>query len=154
MKVYRYLTEKELNHIKNGEFDQIGNEYYKSPFNTHKYKKGVKYVHFVKNKKDICYIRTIHLTKNNDYYICTFDIPIRYLITGAGKGFYSIDGWDLENVAITEFAVNAKHLKKEWLKEFVYDKKNPKKHFEIEKIWFKMHLRVNFLKCFLIRFFT
>ena len=62
MKVYRYVTEKELNYIIKGEFNKIGKEYYKSPFNTHKYKSGVKYIHFLKNKEDISLVRTIHLT--------------------------------------------------------------------------------------------
>jgi hypothetical protein len=51
MIVYRYLSEKELNLIMQGKIDNLGSYYTKEGFkkvNTHKYKSGVKYLHFFK----------------------------------------------------------------------------------------------------------
>ena len=51
MKVYRYLTEEELDDIQSDNVENIGSEYNNVDYkrvNTHKYRDGIKYLHFSK----------------------------------------------------------------------------------------------------------
>ena len=119
MKVYRYLSEDELNAIQSGELDKIGNEFSREFFkqtNNHKYKKGVKYLHFFKNKEDIKYIQKYYRKYFGTFYTCTFDIPLKTLLKGMGKAKYNEgSGYDLYVVKKREFIVPVSEFKPEWL---------------------------------------
>lgn len=137
MKVYRYLSKTELNNILNGNIDKLGNEFSHSKIarmNTHKYKKGEKYLHFFKDKESITNIRKLHKNSNADFYICTFEIPKLTLFFGAGKGFYAPCGYDLDFNYETEFAIKTKHFNPKWLKDYVLDNKNKMDDEEFEEI--------------------
>lgn len=119
MKVYRYLSEDELNAIKSGQLDKIGNEFNREFFkktNTHKYKAGVKYLHFFKSKKDVKYIKEYYRNYKGKFYTCEFDIPVKVLKKGIGFAKYTTGtGYDIYNVKKLEFIVPVCEFKKEWL---------------------------------------
>lgn len=124
MKVYRYLSETELKEIINGNIQNIGCCYEREKYkkvNTHRYKSGVKYLHFFKNKNLIYQIRYIHRYDKQNYYICEFDIPIKYLIFNAGIGKYASCGYDNDNETAIEFIVEAEKLNPKWLINYKKD---------------------------------
>ncbi len=116
MIVLRYTTSQELKYMLNGEIHKLGTECYgENLSNTHKYKKGIKYLHFFKKGSSLKYIHRI--LNKKDVYICKFDIPLPILIKGVGVGTYEAKrGYDM--VRLTEFAIDARKFKKEWIVEF------------------------------------
>lgn len=120
MKVYRLLSQEEFNLIKNGEKEKLGRIFYGDKLtNSHKYKEGVKYLHFYKHKEDIKYIKEIRFQENakEDFYICEFDIPVIKLIGHKGKGKYrDLDYGFIERV--TEYAIDARDFDVNWLKNY------------------------------------
>ena len=143
MKVYRFLSAKELEKIQSGEVDDLGTDisciqshFYtekdgdtvKYP-NTHKYKPGTKYLHFFLNKKacqhmiDFSHSTTLDDGTIKDFYIATFNIPITRLIKSSGKGYYVSEeykyssGYDYINTTTTrrEFAIETSAFDPNWL---------------------------------------
>lgn len=134
MKVYRYLSQIELDSILEGNIEQIGTEYDNDIFkniNTHRYKKGIKYLHFYKNKQDIRHIQRINkATTRYDYYICEFDIPLLVIMQGRGYGKYNSGkrGKPLEQVV--EFKMPAKKLRPDYLISYTLDENH---HAKVEE---------------------
>ncbi len=89
MKVYRYLSEDELNHMLSGRINRLGSNFSSEySANTHKYKRGVRYLHFFLKKDSIKYIQELHDASFQDYYTATFNIPMLTLMRFRGKGRY------------------------------------------------------------------
>ncbi len=125
MKVYRYLSESELNHILAGEIDDIGNQFTnhkKDEINTHKYIEGVKYLHFFKRKEDTEKMQLLYRKHIRPFYFCEFEIPKKTLLFHAGVGYYSASGYDLDYVAAREYAIPTSKFKKEYLVKYEMDK--------------------------------
>ena len=67
--VYRFISEEEKKAIENQNFEKIGQIWAnQSAGNNHKYKKNIRYIHFIENKKDA---KTIYkeLGSIKDYFI-------------------------------------------------------------------------------------
>ncbi|MBE5746000.1 MAG: hypothetical protein E7359_01795 [Clostridiales bacterium] len=125
MLVYRYLSEEELKSILANDKSNIGREFFTTEckqFNSHKYKKGVKYLHFFKNKKDIKHIKPMKANSNKTYYICEFDIPFLKLLPHIGYGVYAGHGYDEYNKSVCEFIISVDKFDTKWLKNFEKDK--------------------------------
>lgn len=123
MKIYRYLSEDELNNIINGNVDCIG-AYFKrgTLVNTHQYIEDEKYLHFFKYKQSMAEIRNLYRSFKKPFYFCEFEVPKLVLFFAAGKGYYLNHGYkDFEN-AVTEYAIKVVNFKPSWLKSFVLDK--------------------------------
>lgn len=125
MLVYRYMKLSELNHILNGEFDQVGATYdgEYSASNNHKYEKGVKYLHFFKHKDSIQYISKYHARSSSAYFVAEFDIPYSILFAGKGRGKYEVAGMDYLTITQREYIVPVEKMKSEYLKSYVEEKK-------------------------------
>lgn len=121
MLVYRYMKLSELNHILNGEFDQVGATYdgEYSASNNHNYVKGVKYLHFFKYKDSVQYITKYQAGSNCVYYIAEFDIPYSILFAGKGRGKYEVDGMDYLTITQREYIVPVEKMKVGYLKSYV-----------------------------------
>lgn len=127
MKAYRYLREEELNSILAGDVENIGREYDAKKFskvNSHKYKQGVKYLHFFRNRKGIKHIQDLHKTDFSDYYICEFEIPMLVMMRYLGYGIYETGGYKYYNEKFAEFAIPSSEIKPEYLVCFVMDKEH------------------------------
>lgn len=132
MKVYRYISENELNNIITGNTDEIGcdGQYikiaerkYKTKLNTHRYAVGEKYVHFFKSLSDIEYIRQERRDYTGNFYFAEFEIPPLVLFFAAGKGFYtSLHGYDSFTDSVSEFAVKSKNFNPNWLVGYTLDR--------------------------------
>lgn len=122
MKVYRYVSEDELKCILNENISEIGHSFDKNKIacNNHKYKQGVKYLHFFSSKSSIEYFKKLNYT-NGVHYICEFNIPLKVLIKGIGKGYYDIGGMDFITIPQREFIVPVSEFRKEWLKSYIKD---------------------------------
>lgn len=123
MEVYRYLRQSELNNILNGNLEALGQEYEKPGKlrkNTHKYQEGTKYIHFFKSKSSMLMMSYLYHKLDENFFFCTFDIPLRVLAFHGGKGFYPASGFD-NTTELKEYAVSAKLIKPEWLKEYTLD---------------------------------
>ncbi|MBE7075260.1 MAG: hypothetical protein E7376_04710 [Clostridiales bacterium] len=121
MLVYRRLSKSEFLNIKTGLKCHLGTECSKSKLaNNHKYKKGVKYLHFFKNKGDVYRIRQ-YQTKPVPYYICTFNIPNKILEKCKGRGKYDAGGYDYATTWVTEYAINVDDFDCNWLIEHEID---------------------------------
>lgn len=96
MKVYRYLGARELREILTGNTKTIGKTFSREFFrhsNSHRYKDGVRYLHFFQNKKDIEKIKFIHHKASGQFYVCMFDIPKKLMKKGVGK-YYNQRGYE------------------------------------------------------------
>lgn len=131
MKVYRLLSEKELKLIKNGETQKLGHIFFGAgASNNHKYKDGVRYIHFFKNKHSINYIKGERMAMDNSpHYICEFDIPFFTLLGCMGKGEYlELDSY--EYIGFIEYALEADKFNPNWLKSIT---KVDNKYVDIER---------------------
>ena len=92
MKLYRYLSEKELQLILQGKLDDIGMEYSGeiSLSNTHRYKKGKRYLHFFFRKFDCEYMKKMYEMEKirKQTYIAEFKIPLKRILGHIGIGVY------------------------------------------------------------------
>ncbi len=125
MKVYRYLSQNELNSILENNISAIGckyspNEEYKR-INNHKYKTDVKYLHFFKHKKDCDRVKFISKGKDIEFYIVEFNIPITTLIQHIGCGYYNAHGYNVNLEKAIEFAIPTSKFKSEYLLSYVRD---------------------------------
>lgn len=124
MLVYRYLSKRELDAFEQGDIDSVGAEYFnkKQDFNnTHKYREGVKYLHFFKNVKDIKHIREVR-DDNKEHFLCQFDMPFLTLLMHSGTGYYSSSGYDIDYETVKEYAVPTDDVKAEYLKGYISTK--------------------------------
>ena len=128
MKVYRYLSEEELKFIQSGEVDKIGSFYVNDEnfkrINTHKYKKGVKYLHFFFKKEDIKRVQNLDFRKMSNYYICEFNIPFLALLPYIGKGHYDSRGYKTDLDSVYEIAMPATKMKQKYLKSYEIDERH------------------------------
>ncbi|MBQ7452693.1 MAG: hypothetical protein IJS68_00285 [Clostridia bacterium] len=124
MKIYRVVYYKELDDILGKKTNTLGNFFLETRSNTHKYKRETKYIHFFLNKKaseNIKYILKCNQRNLDDYYVCTFSVPIIDLISSVGKGYYYSNdalknrGYDFQMETRIEFAIDANKFKPEWL---------------------------------------
>ena len=92
--VYRFISEIEKKAIEEKDISKIGSSFEKHlSANTHRYKKNVKYVHFLDTLEDAKFVyNEIGLSKK---YLCSYSIPIKTLSKYLGKGFYSYTGYDM-----------------------------------------------------------
>ena len=121
MKVYRYMCKEELEAILNCDIDKIGRTQKNDKFNNHHYKKDIKYLHFFKNLKDIEKIKKINKHSDKQFYIGTFNIPLRFLLQGMGVGYYPTRGYDADYVTAREFIVPVEKFKPNYLVEYIRD---------------------------------
>ena len=132
IKVYRYLSESELNKILNGNVGELGNSFhtkkiierkYRMKINSHNYNPKEKYLHFFKKLSDIEFIRQERRNYEENHYFAEFEIPALVLFFAAGKGYYNtLSGYETFIEDVTEYAVNAKHFNPSWLVSYTLDK--------------------------------
>lgn len=131
MKVYRVVHKQELENILNNNVESLGREFaqYDDWANTHVYEKGKRYLHFFYNKNACQHffedIVSRHIVINKagrveDYYICTFDIPIKNLLTHTGRGTYHAlgipdHGYDQVLKRRFEAAIDVDNFDTSWL---------------------------------------
>lgn len=129
MNVYRYVSEKELQMILNGETKELGTVFSDGVYsNSHNYKHKVKYLHFFLNKQAIDHIKSLYKDCSSNFYIATFDIPVFTLLCHAGNGVYLplTGGYDYDTEKRIEFAVPVKKFKPSSLVSYELDKKHQK----------------------------
>lgn len=129
MNVYRYVTDKELQMILNGETKELGTDFSDGIYsNSHNYKHKVKYLHFFLNKKAIDHIKQLYKDSASDFYIATFDIPVFTLLRHAGNGVYLplTGGYDYSTEKRIEFAVPVRKFKTSSLVSYELDKDHHK----------------------------
>ena len=135
MKVYRYLSQNELDAFLSKDISSIGTEYHKNDgyqrVNNHRYKKGVKYLHFFKHKEDCRRIRTLHEEKRVEFYVAEFDIPITILALHMGSGRYDASGYATDIESVQEFAIPASKIKSRYLLSYTRDEAH---HSAIEEV--------------------
>ena len=85
MRVYRVCDEKEVKTIlKDRSLKNVGNVFtVDEKLNTHKYKEGVKYMHFFREYGDVFYFDS-----KDRNYICSYEIPREILKPREGVGYY------------------------------------------------------------------
>lgn len=119
MKVYRYLSELELKSILTNNLSNVGYEYANNlnfqQSNTHRYKKGVKYLHFFKSKLDCIRVKSIHSNGKANFYVAEFNIPFTTLAKHIGYGIYSTKGYDVDYDKVTEFAIPTNKINSNYL---------------------------------------
>ena len=123
MIVYRYLNQTELNKLLAGNTFDLGVEYgnYRNiRNNTFKYKSGIAYLHFFKNKDSMLMLSYLYRNQQDKFYFCEFDIPFRVLALHGGEGYYPASGYDNRTV-LKEYAISAKYFNPSWLKSYTLD---------------------------------
>ena len=127
MRVYRYLTEEELNNILGDRCDNIGGKYYGMQ-NSFRYDKKSRYIHFFKNLSDIQYIRALKKWRiergdylPTDFYICEFNIPAIILMLSEGEGVYCVSDSQPNGIKVKEFAIKNSIFKSRWMNRYVKD---------------------------------
>ena len=118
--IFRYVSEKELELFLRG-YHGLG-DYFKNSqnFNTFRYKKYEKYLHFFKNKKDIRLIRESYKGSGGHFYICTFQVPVRRLIFHSGTGFYYEKG-KYKKTCVKEYALPSREFLPSWISKVEKD---------------------------------
>ena len=119
MKLYRFLCEKELKLILEGDVSQLGGRFDGLGFsNTHRYKKNERYLHFYFNKADCDYIRKVHENEAGSTinYVVEFNVPLKKIIGHIGRGFYhSNQDWFNSIDTIYELALPTTIFDPTWL---------------------------------------
>ncbi|MBO5884895.1 MAG: hypothetical protein J6Q51_03770 [Clostridia bacterium] len=121
MLVYRYLSKTELNNILNNDLSNIGSIYDRTKYkyrNNHKYKPNLNYLHFFLEKSDCFRVRNLHNEPNEEFFVCTFDIPIAILKKHKGYGIYEASGYDIDCIKIKEFAIPSEIFRRDWLIDY------------------------------------
>ena len=128
--VYRIVSKREKEAIANNDLSQLGLEWHNlDSGNTHKYKKGLKYIHFIDKKSDV--LALYHELGKNKEYFCTYSIPIKILQKHTGKGFYITKGYE-QYRTVKEYAIPSEEFNSDWListtpiSEFLQDSNNVK----------------------------
>lgn len=132
MKLYRFVHKDELEMMKNEDLENLGRKIGNVNLaNTHHYKQGKRYLHFFYNKEgcqniiDNVMFKRLEITKTGivkNYYICTFEIPLKHLIFNTGRGFYGslteLDhGYDQVLQTRFEAAIPSDVFEKSWLRK-------------------------------------
>lgn len=146
MKVYRYLSERELKMYFTGKTDKVGHCYERENMNspnTFDYKENTRYVHFFRKLKDVKLIKQEHLNQgripqNQRYFIACFDIPLKLLMTSIGVGFYqdrTASGYEEQPKSkAIEFAIESSKLKEEYLLYFKQEKLDRELHWKKDEM--------------------
>lgn len=128
MKVYRYLSQNELDLILSNNISSIGCEYSQSEkykyINNHEYKTGIKYLHFFKNKNDCKRVRFIRGYENVEFYVAEFNIPYTILSQHAGYGKYDRQGYGSDVEKVLEFAVPTSKFTSKYMCSYVRDEEH------------------------------
>lgn len=125
MKLYRYLSERELEFIKANDVHKIGSVYNDKKYkdvNSHKYKNDVKYLHFYFSEKEISRVKSLGFQGNNICYVCEFEIPFYVIFPYIGVGKYSGHGYKSYLDTVYEVALPAQKMKAKYLKKYEKDK--------------------------------
>ena len=122
MRVYRLLSEEELNLIRNNKRHSLG-KYFEGTnvSNTFKYKAGERYMHFFFKREDCEHIRQIHKAhslESEQNFIAEFNIPLKRIIGHIGKGFYETSGYDCDYDVCYEIAIPVSIFSPSWLKGY------------------------------------
>ena len=135
MKVYRYLSQPELDAILSNDTSSIGKDYERNDdykrINSHRYKQGIKYLHFFKNKDDCRRIKSLHEGKPVEFYFAEFDIPFTVLIPHIGYGRYDARGYRVDIETVTEFAIPVSKFKPKYLTGYEIDQSH---HAALEEV--------------------
>ena len=123
------MSEEELNLIRQGNIDGLGNQFNKKVYtrqNNHRYRKGKKYIHFYKDKSSLELIRREIIkgdnAKKSNHYFCSFNVPDIILWLYRGKGHY--DGnLDTPTIDVIEYAIPTTIFRPEWLDKCISDDK-------------------------------
>lgn len=117
MLVYRIMNEEEFELLTAGKKECLGGCFYGLTLpNNHRYKKGVKYLHFFKNQTAINrYLRSISFTEEGQYFVGTFNIPFRKLFTHCSYGRYMPSGYDVDYEVEKEYALPVNKFETEYL---------------------------------------
>lgn len=119
MKLYRYLSEEELEKIQAGEIEKIGFFYNdRKKFkrvNNHRYKQNIKYLHFYFDKKEISRIKFARFKGGDVCYVCEFNIPFYVILPYIGIGIYESSGYDVPFERVFEVALPARKMKQKYL---------------------------------------
>ena len=113
MQVFRLCSPEEFESIlENRNFEYVGQEFQINPQkNTHQYLSNVKYLHFFKDE-----ISLLYLAGCKGDYIFVYDIPDEILSTSSGCGFY-FDFINFSSISkATEYAIDTKKIKFEYIK--------------------------------------
>lgn len=124
MKVYRYVSQDELNLMLKEDNQNLGNFFRRKFFNRpndHKYKKGEKYLHFFENLDDLFLIQVEYKNVPQNFYICEFDIPSNLLLKGHGY-YLNPHGYDDHPIKVKEYILPSKKFSCLWLKQYNLDK--------------------------------
>lgn len=117
MKVYRYLGARELGEILAGNNETIGKTFSRELFrrsNSHRYKNGVRYLHFFQKREDIEKIKFEHRNTSTQFYVCVFDIPKKLMKKGIGR-YDNQRGYEHFVEKAKEYILPAKDLDCSWL---------------------------------------
>ena len=138
MKVYRYLSQIELDNFLSGNLTEVGTTYnpkdgYKR-INNHRYKEGVKYLHFFKHKEDCRRVRFNSEGKPVDFYVAEFDVPITVLALHMGSGRYNARGYITDIESVREFAIPASKIKARYLLSYTRDEAHHSAMEEVESL--------------------
>lgn len=124
MKLYRYLPKEELDNLTSGNIDKIGHFYSVEDYkrvNNHKYKKGVKYLHFYFAEKEISRINHFSFHQADSYYVCEFEIPFYVIFPHIGIGIYDGRGYDNPLDLVYEVALPTEKMKTKYLRNYKLD---------------------------------
>lgn len=120
MKIYRYVTQEELEMMRENS-PSLGREFpVKLHCNDFLYQDGVKYLHFYKHKEDIRHIKEIYKGNSKTYYICTFKAPFKELLFKGGRGYYQEK--DGKVAFVKEFAIPVKEFDSKWIQQVEEDR--------------------------------
>lgn len=124
MKVFRLLSEEELNLIKNNKRRSLGKYFDGINLNsTFKYKIGERYMHFFFRREDCELVRKIHrayLVDGEQNFIAEFHIPLKKIIGHIGRGFYPQESETkgFEANKPYEIAIPVSIFEPRWLKRY------------------------------------
>ena len=139
MKLFRVVGKTELLNMLNENTEKLGTcmDSIKTPFNTHKYEQGKKYLHFFYNKTACQHILQLISEKNKpsnvgvirNCYIITVNIPLSKIINTTAHGYYipigeTNSGYDYGIKKRLEAIIDANEFDKSWIKKIEQAKIN------------------------------
>lgn len=134
MRVYRTITTEEITNLYRGERNKDIN--ITKGENTHKYNKGVDYVHFFRYHESAVFFYTNHYTMNNPYVAyMVANIPNDILVETIGYGYYNGITTDIPElvgttIPLPEYAIPRNLMKPEYVIrvsnriDYEYERKN------------------------------
>ena len=112
--VYRYISQRELGLLENGDFESLGSTYSrKEVSNTHKYNEDEKYLHFFDSTNLPSTV--LHSLSKTKEFLCEFEIDKSILSHHKGTGYYTPQGYDFDYTSVTEYAIPTSEYNPNWL---------------------------------------